>query len=274
MSREILSLPPPPFDARRVYGSETAQFGELRLPRGGQGGPVPVACVVHGGYYRVQYDLAHTGHLATALAHAGIAAWSIEYRRIGQPGGGWPGTFLDAGAGLDALRQLAPTYSLDLGRVIALGHSAGGQLALWLASRRRLPAGSALSAPDPLPVAGVVALAPVADLERASALRLSAGIVDQLLGGTPRAVPGRYALASPARRLPLGVPQIVVHGTADEAVPFELSERYVAAARAAGDPAELVALPGVDHFDIIDPRTTAFVSTRQAAQRLLGLEVL
>ena len=270
MSREILSLPPPPFDARWVYGPQPAQFGELRLPGGGQAGPVPVACVVHGGYYRAQYDLAHIGHLATALAQAGIAAWSIEYRRLGQAGGGWPGTFLDAGAGLDALRQLAPTYALDLGRVIALGHSAGGQLALWLASRPRLPAGSALSAPDPLPVAGVVALAPVADLERASALQLSAGIVDQLMGGTPRAVAGRYALATPARRLPLGIRQVVVHGTADDAVPFELSERYVAAARAAGDPAELVALPGVDHFDIIDPRTTAFVSTRQAAQRLLS----
>jgi fermentation-respiration switch protein FrsA (DUF1100 family) len=134
-----------------------------------------------------------------------------------------------------------------------------------------LPAATLLSVATPLWVAGTLALAPVADLARGSALGLSNGVVDDLLGGTPRAVPERYALTSPAQRLPLGVPQLVVHGTADTAVPFELSEAYVAAARAAGDPAELIPLPGVDHFDIIDPRTSAFAATRQAAQRLLGL---
>jgi acetyl esterase/lipase len=239
------------------------------VPARGQG-PWPVACVVHGGYYRARYDLGYIGHLAAALARVGVATWSIEYRRIGQAGGGWPGTFLDAGAALDDLRRLAPRHALDLDRVVTLGHSAGGQLALWLASRSRLPPGSELSAPDPLPTAGVVALAPVADLERASRLRLSEGIVDELLGGTPESVPDRYQLTSPVLRLPLGVPQVVIHGTADDSVPLELSQTYAAAAEAAGDRAELVVPPGADHFDIVDPRTPTFDATRQAVLRLLG----
>jgi acetyl esterase/lipase len=226
--------------------------------------------VLHGGYYRARYDLGYIGHLAAALAAEGIATWSVEYRRLGQPGGGWPSTFLDVGAGLDALRQLAANHALDLTRVITLGHSAGGHLALWAAGRDRLATSAELGATEPLPVGGVVALAPVADLERASELGLSNGVVDQLMGGPPAAVPERYKLASPLRRLPLGIPQVVLHGTADAHVPFELSERYVAAARAAGDLAALVALPGIDHFDPIDPRTPSFGATRSAARRLLG----
>jgi acetyl esterase/lipase len=269
MSRDILELPPPAFDVRQAYGDEPSQFGELRLPAGA-GAPWPVGCVVHGGYYRARYGLGYIGHLAAALAQADVATWSIEYRRIGEAGGGWPGAFLDAGAGLDALRQLAQTYALDLGRVITLGHSAGGQLAPWLASRPRLPPGLPLSVPDPLSVMGVVALAPVADLERASRLRLSDGIVDELLGGTPETVPERYRLTSPTLRLPLSVPQVVIHGTADDSVPLELSQAYAAAAEAAGDPVELLVLPGTDHFDIVDPRAPAFETTRRAVSRLLA----
>jgi acetyl esterase/lipase len=268
---DILSLPPPPFDSRVAYGSDPAQFGQLRLPGGAGGEQWPVVCVVHGGYYRARYDLAHIGHLAQALTQAGIATWTIEYRRLGQAGGGWPGTFTDVGMALDALRQVASVYPLDLSRVIALGHSAGGQLALWLASRGRQAAGSVLSVAEPLSLVGVVALAPVADLVRASQLKLSDGVVDQLMGGAPDEVPQRYALASPLSRLPLGVAQVVIHGTADTAVPAELGERYVSAAQAAGDPAELELLAGVDHFDIIDPRTSAFSATRAAVLRLLGL---
>jgi acetyl esterase/lipase len=268
VSREILSLPPPTYDVRHAYGAEPSQFGQLRLPTRGEG-PWPVACVVHGGYYRARYDLGYIGHLAAALAQDGLATWSIEYRRIGEAGGGWPGTFLDAGAALDALRQLAPTHALDLDQVVTVGHSAGGQLALWLASRARLPGGSALSAADPLRVVGVVALAPVADLERASRLRLSEGIVDEVLGGTPEAVPERYALISPSRRVPLGVPQVVIHGAADDSVPLELSQTYAAAAAVAGDPIELLVLPGADHFDAVDPRTRTFEATRRAVQRLI-----
>jgi acetyl esterase/lipase len=224
-----------------------------------------VVCVVHGGYYRARYDLTHIGHLAAALTKERVATWTIEYRRLGQDGGGWPGTFLDVGAALDSLRQLAEKIPLDVTRVISLGHSAGGQLALWLAGRPR-----ELRGPDPLPLAGVVALAPVADLARGWELRLSNGVVNELMGGGPAIEPDRYAQTSPIQRVPLGLPQVLIHGTADTSVPYELSDRYVAAARAAGDRVELVTLPGVDHFAPIDPRTEAFSATREAVLRLLS----
>jgi acetyl esterase/lipase len=267
VSREILSLAPPPCDVRQAYGDGPSRFGELRLPST-EGGPWPVACVVHGGYYRARYDLGYIGHLAAALARDGVATWSIEYRRMGEAGGGWPATFLDAGAGLDTLRQWAEPYALDLSRVVSVGHSAGGQLALWLASRPRLPLGCALSASDLLPIGGVVALAPVADLAQASRLGLSGGIVDELMGGTPETVPERYQLTSPMARLPLGVPQVVIHGTADDSVPLELSQTYTAEALRAGDAVDLVVLPEADHFDIVDPRSPAFEATRRAVRRL------
>lgn len=269
MSVDILSEPPSPADLRHPYGVHPSQFGELRLPHSSFPRPWPVVCVVHGGYYRAKYNLAYIGHLAASLAEDGIATWSLEYRRLGEPGGGWPATFLDVASGLDALRALAHSYALDLSRVIALGHSAGGHFALWLASRSKLPSDTSLSASDPLLVRGVVALAPVADLARASELRLSGAVVDQLMGGAPDDVPRRYALASPIQRVPLVVPQVIVHGTDDSDVPPELSQRYVAAARAAGDEVELQMLPGVDHFDPVDPRSQAFTGTREAVRRLL-----
>jgi acetyl esterase/lipase len=261
MSSDILDLPPRLPDARREYGPDPSQFGELRLPHGAPGGPWPVVCVVHGGYYRARYDLSYMTHLSSALTEDGVATWTLEYRRLGEPGGGWPGTFRDVSDAFDVLRTL---QHVDPSRVIALGHSAGGHLALWLANRPL-----ELSAPDPLAITGVVALAPVADLERASKLQLSGSVVDELMGGTPSQNPERYALVSPIQRVPSGVPQIVIHGTADTDVPFELSERYVTAARAAGDPAELVSLPGVDHFAPIDPRAQAFTATREAVLRLV-----
>jgi acetyl esterase/lipase len=269
MTPDILSLSAAPLDVRHAYGTAPSQFGELRLPRHRQPAPWPVVCVIHGGYYRARYDLTYIGHLAAALTREGLATWSIEYRRLSETGGGWPGTFLDVGAALDALRKLARSQPLDLTRVVTLGHSAGGQLALWLASRPRLPASTALSMPDPVSVRGVAAVAPVADLARASELGLSDGVVDQLMGGPPEAVAQRYALASPIQRLPLGVPQVVLHGTADAHVPIELSERYLAAARAVGDPVELVTLAGVDHFEPIDPRASAYAATREAVRRAL-----
>lgn len=269
MSSDILSVSPPVAGTRRGYGTDPSQFGELRLPSGAPDGDWPVVCVVHGGYYRARYDLAHISHLAAALTEDGIATWSIEYRRLGQLGGGWPGTFVDVGAALDALRALASPYALDLEHVVTLGHSAGGQLALWLASRSKLGMGTEVSTAEPLAVAGVVALAPVADLAQASALRLSDGVVDQLMGGPPELVAERYALTSPMDRLPLDVPQMVVHGTADTDVPLDMSERYVSAARVAGDRVEFFKLSGVDHFDPIDPRAPAFAATREAVLRLL-----
>jgi acetyl esterase/lipase len=246
---------PPPTE-RVAYGSAPQQFGDLRLPAGEAGRPWPVVIVIHGGYWRARYDLGYFGAACGALAQAGLATWNIEYRRLGDAAGGWPGTFDDVAAAADALRGLAARYPLDLRRVVALGHSAGGQLGLWLAARLRLPAQApVLWRTDPLLIHGVVALAGVADLRRAWELRLSDNATELLMGGGPAQVPDRYASGSPFDLLPLGVPQALIHGTADTAVPFEISQRYVARAQALGDDARLIALEGADHFEAIDPAT-------------------
>lgn len=265
MSEDILDLPVPP-GRHLPYGPAPSQFGELRLPSGP--GPHPVVVLLHGGYWRARYDLAYMGHAAEALTAAGLATWTVEYRRLGEPRGGWPRTFLDVAAAADSLRTLAPAHALDLSRVLALGHSAGGQLALWLAGRSRLPSGSPLTVENPLPLRGVVALAPVCDLVRAWELDLSDGAVASLLGGSPETHPDRYAATSPIELLPLGVPQILIHGEADADVPLELSERYVQAARAVGNAAELIPLPATGHFELVDPRSEQWQTVLQAVRDL------
>jgi acetyl esterase/lipase len=250
MTTPILDLAPPPADARIKYGNAPQQFGDLRLPKGA--GPHPVAIVIHGGYWRSAYGLEHIGHLCAALTRAGVATWSLEYRRIGDPGGGWPATGNDVLRGAEYLRTLARSYPLDLTRVVAVGHSAGGQLALWLAAQHKIP------------LRGVVSLAGVADLRRAWELGLSRGVVAELLGGTPQEQPERYHQASPIELLPLGVPERLLHGTRDDVVPIELSRRFQAAAAAAGDDARLTELPNAGHFDLIDPRTNAWAQVQDS----------
>lgn len=272
MSREILELPPPPADARLPYGPDEVQFGDLWLPAGD--GPYPVVVLIHGGYWRARYGLEYFGHAAAALRDERLAVWSVEYRRLGNPGGGYPNTFLDVGRALDALRGLAERFPLDLGRVVALGHSAGGQLALWAAGRHRLPDGDPLASPDPLPLAGAIALAGVVDLRRAWELRLSDAVVNDLLGGSPTAVAARYRGASPIELLPLGVPQVLIHGDDDASVPLELSERHHRAALAAGDRCELITLAGVGHFEIVDPRTAEWQRVLAAVRSLNGSDPL
>lgn len=237
MSQDILQLPPPKADARIPYGKDMYQFGDLRVPAGP--GPHPVVIFIHGGFWRSAYDLHHAGHLCAALTRAGFATWNIEYRRIGNAGGGWPGTFDDVLQGAEHVRVLRAKYSLDLDRVVASGHSAGGQLVLWLAAQRALD------------LRGVTPLAAVSDLRRAWTLQLSGGAVGELLGGTPDRVPSRYAAASPRELLPISVPQRLVHGTSDDIVPFAMSEQFAQASKNA----KLVPLKGAGHFDLIDPRS-------------------
>jgi acetyl esterase/lipase len=236
------------------YGEADEQVGELWPAR--PGGPHPVVVLLHGGFWRRRYRLDLMHALAADLQRRGVAVWNLEYRRVGSPGGGWPGTFEDVAAGFDVLRGLAGRYRLDLERVTAVGHSAGGHLALWLAARGRLRHGPGARAA--LLPALAVALAGVCDLYEAARRHLSNDAVVELLGGGPDERPEAYRLASPAALLPLGVPQMLVHGTADATVPFEISQRYAAAARAAGDACELVALDGVDHLAPIDPATAAW----------------
>ena len=256
MALSILDLPAPPADARLSYGPDKQHVADLRLPPGT--GPHPVVIGIHGGYWRARYGLDYFGHVCAALTAAGIATWNIEYRRLGNTGGGWPGTFEDVASAAGALRTVAATHPLDLTRVYAVGHSAGGQLALWLAGRHRIAPANTLYRSDPLPIAGAVSLAGVADLRRGYELRLSDGVIADLLGGSPDEYPDRYAATSPLDLLPIGVRQLLITGDADDNVPPELTQGYFEAARAIGDPAEMLILPDAGHFDIVDPRSAAW----------------
>jgi acetyl esterase/lipase len=274
---------PSPLKTKRIaYGPEPLQFGDLYLRNGP--GSHPTVILIHGGYWRARYGLDLMTGLAEDLATRRYAAWNIEYRRVGNPGGGWPGTMLDVALATDYLRILAPTYALDLQRVVAIGHSAGGHLALWLAARPRIAhdsplAGSSITPQGsnnaeiatftPLPLAGAISLAGVVDLEMAWRLNLSNGAVVDLLGGGFIDVPERYAASSPAAMLPLGVPQVLIHGTNDDSVPLQVSQAYTKAAKAVNDPVTYIELEGVDHFDVIDPRSNAWAITIEALQKLL-----
>jgi acetyl esterase/lipase len=251
-AQSILDLAPPPAGEKIPYGPGEYLFGELRLPSGP--GPHPAAIVIHGGYWRAAYDLKHIGHLCAALVREGIATWNLEYRRIGNPGGGWTGTFDDVRAGASHLSKLT---NIDKTRMIALGHSAGGHLALWLAKQKAID------------LRGVVPLAPVADLRRAWELKLSSNVVEEFLGGSPSQVPDRYRAASPIEMVPLGVRQRVIHGEHDDLVPISISRAYVAAAKSKGDDVTLIEPPGAGHFELIDPRSSAWPVVRDTCLGLL-----
>jgi acetyl esterase/lipase len=238
-----VKLPP----ARQIaYGEHPDQVGNLHLPVGE--GPWPVAVLVHGGFWRWGWDRTLMTPLARDLAASGIAAWNVEYRRVGQEGGGWPGTLEDVAAAADALAGLD---GVDPARVVTVGHSAGGHLALWLAARHRLASGRPGAGPRVRPC-GAVSQAGVTDLARGAADGLGDGACEALLGGTPEKLPERYTAASPAALLPLGVPVLLVHGVADDVVPPGQSHAFAHAARAAGDVVDVVDLPGADHFDVIE----------------------
>ena len=204
------------------YGDDPSQYGVLY----GEG---PVAVVIHGGFWKDQYGLDLMDRLCADLASRGWAAWNIEYRRLGN-GGGVPETLDDVSAAIDLLAELP----VDRGRVVTIGHSAGGHLAAWAATREH----------PRVAVTGVVS--------QAGALRLSDGVVDRFLGAHPTSV------ASPIERLPLGVPQLLVHGEADDVVPPAQSTAYAEAAAAAGDEVDLVLRPGEDHFVHTDPSNAAW----------------
>lgn len=259
---------------RIAYGKGPQQFGELLVPPPSLAlprmlPPFPVAIVIHGGFWKKAYGLDLMTPLSLALAARGVAAWNIEYRRVGDEGGGWPGTFLDVAAAADHVGSLAKEHRLDLSRVVSVGHSAGGHLALWAAARRRIHEGEPLFSDRPLRLSGVVSLAGVPDLARAAHEGLGGGAAAALMGGSPAAVPARYAAASPAALLPLHVKQILVHGSEDAIVPLLLSQDYAFAAKAKGDDVRLVTLPG-GHFDVIDPATPAGRAGCDAVVELLG----
>ena len=266
---KLSELPNPKPTARIPYGDDPLQFGDLRLPPGA--GPHPVVVVIHGGCWRAQVNIDHIGAFSDALTKAGVATWAVEYRRVGNPGGGWPGTFQDIAAAVDHLRNVANEHPIDLERVVAVGHSAGGHLVLWLGARGKI-ADTTLRGDDPLPLKGVVSLAGVDDLRRA----LDEGVCDdmaaELIGGRPDDVPERYAQGSPIELLatgPTGVPQHLINGARDPIVPEAFGHAYQAAAERVGEPVELTVLPDAGHFELIVPTTNAWPSVRDAILEML-----
>lgn len=269
---QLLARPRAAADHRIAYGSDALQFGELWLPQGRSAHPVVV--LIHGGCWRADLPgLELMDYMAADLRDRGYAVWNLEYRRIGHPGGGYPGTFQDIGAGLDHLRVLAPQYGLDLRRVAVSGHSAGGHLALWAAARDRLPADSRLRTDDPLRVQGVVSLAGIADLDayRRTGPDACGGpsTIDGLVGDPESAGRDVFAETSPPALLPLGDRQIVISGALDPIVPPRFGQDYAAAAAARGDPARSVVLEGAGHFELIDPTSAVWPRVADAIGGLL-----
>lgn len=254
-SVEILWEPPPePADARVPYGSDPMQFGDLRLPRGEA--TFPLVVNVHGGYWQAIYNLVHAGHLCADLAEHGIASWNVEYRRLGDPGGDWPGPLDDVVQAVEHVRVLAGEYPLDLDRVVLMGHSAGGQLAL-LAGRQTT-----------VPLRGIVSLAGVVDLREIDRIGDDNGLVRRLLGAGPDEAPDRWRQGSPRELLPLGFRYVLGCGTED--VHWEPNRVTAADANAAGDDVELLALEGAGHFELVDPLAPEWAVVRSKLVDLIA----
>jgi acetyl esterase/lipase len=253
VSDDILTLPPPPADVRIPYGTHPHQFGDLRLPK--SKAPHPVVMNVHGGYWRNKYDLAHAGHLCAALTQKGLATWNVEYRRVGDEGGGWPGTFADIRNGYRFMAQIPTRYGLDLERVVVIGHSAGAQLALCLAGH------------DPS-VRRVVSLAGVIDLQHAWELHLSNNAVAEFLGGSPEQVPEHYEEADPMRLDIQKAIQWIIHGEVDDVVPVDFSRAYYEKKKKQREDAHLLEIDKAGHFELIDPRSAAWPKIEQVMMKL------
>jgi acetyl esterase/lipase len=267
---QVLPMLPP--DHRLAYGDDANQVGELRLPSGR--GPNPVVVLIHGGCWKAEYatlrDLAPMGD---ALKAEGIASWNIEYRRLRQPGSGWPGTYLDVGRAIDHLRQVASTHRLDLTRVVVLGHSAGGHLAMWAGTRQRIPPTSALHVANPLPVRGVVNLAGTIDMGENIAYmeaECKDTVVSSMLGGSPSSVPERYRQVSANTMVPLGVQQVLIWGEHEQFVPLPLARSHVDAATQAGDRARVIVVPAMGHFELASPRSSGWPTVLDAIRSVLA----
>jgi acetyl esterase/lipase len=258
---DLLARPRPAPTAIVPYGPAEQQRGALFLPSGG--GPHPVVVLIHGGCWLAKLTGPELMDYAAAdLQRRGYAVWNIGYRRLGHDGGGYPGTFLDVADAIDLLRRQAPAHALDLSRVVLIGHSAGGQLALWAAARAHLPKPSPLWSADALRVRGVVSLAGILDLEdyRAQGPPACGGpkTIDRLVSAQAREGADVYADTSPARLLPIGIPYVLVAGDLDEIVPKEFAARFGAKARAANEFPRAVTISQAGHFELIDPESAAW----------------
>ena len=265
--KEAVNLPKPPPDHRIPYGEDPNHFGDLRLPAGD--GPFPVVIAIHGGCYQAQYDLTLLNSFCADLTAAGVATWDLEYRRVGNAGGGWPGTFEDIAQGSDYLRVVAETHPIDLTRVVAVGHSAGGHFVAWLAARSRLPKESVFYSEDPISLLGVVPLAGVMDSRADVESGVCKEVTPKLLGGLPSEVPDHYSQVSAIELLPLGMPIRSIIGDQDDPVLIDMVKRYHEKARAAGDDSKLSTVAGAGHFELTTPRSIAWTLVKESVLSLL-----
>ncbi|MFN3944754.1 MAG: alpha/beta hydrolase family protein [Allosphingosinicella sp.] len=262
---DLLERPRPQPDETIRYGADQMQLVDLWLPEGA--GPHPTVLMVHGGCWQTEIaDRRIMNWIADDLRKRGVAVWNIDYRGVDRDGGGYPGTFADAAAAADALRAHAPRFNLDISRLVATGHSAGGHLALWLAGRPRLPEGSPLRAADPLPIHAVVSLGGLPDLEEA-ARPPGSGCGTEVIG---RLTGGNFADTSVPRLAPLGVPQVLVNGLQDRIIPTAYAEGYAAPMRAAGDAVRVRMVDRTGHVELIAPETAAWAAAAEEIMKALG----
>jgi acetyl esterase/lipase len=259
----LIAQPAPRATRRLKYGDGPLHSGDLWLPDDGapSGGKRTTVVFIHGGCWEAKYNLEHASYAAAALAKAGYVVWVPEYRRIGDDGGGWPGTFDDVAAAVDFVGTIARSEAaIDISRVIVSGHSAGGQLALWIASRQK-------RSRAPIGVIGVVSLAGITDLAAYGAASGGCNAsVTPLLGGRPSEVGERYRAVSPIELLPIGVPLQLVHGALDSIVPVAMAEAFAQKAAAAGDHVDVTTITSGGHFDVIAPQTSAWQDVIAAFQ--------
>jgi acetyl esterase/lipase len=265
--QDYMNQPQVKADARIAYGAEPAQVVDLFLPKGK--GAHPVVVLIHGGCYLAQYQgLPQTSGMAADLARRGYAVWNIEYRKLGEAGAGYPGTFLDVADAVDRIRVDAPKYGLDPRRVVALGHSAGGHLALWAASRAKLPKTSPLWRRDALKISTVISLGGIGDLEGQGDVFAGAcgpEPIPKIIGLADRQ--GAYADTSPAELLPSGARVLMISGELDHVMPPATGRAYAERVRKAGDSAEAVAIPGATHYDVVIPTTAAWKQVADTLDR-------
>jgi acetyl esterase/lipase len=273
---DILSRPVLTADHRIHYGAGPWQFGDLWIPQTRSRSLLPLVVFYHGGWWKSEYDLGYAGYLCAALKKEGIASWSVEYRRVGETGGGWPATFQDAAAGFDFVATLARSYPLDLSRVITMGHSAGGHLAFWVAGRHHIDARSEIYQPRPqVPLRGAISLAGAVDLRLT--IDLSGYFtfahdkdeVYDLMGGRPQDLPDRYKAGNPGDLLPFQVPQLLIQGSADDQIPAGLPSRWTEMSRRLGDSATVNIIPSADHLDLVDPDSRAWGAVRDDVGKMV-----
>jgi len=254
---DLLTRPRPQPNATVSYGPGALQIVDVWLPK--RRGPHPVVLMVHGGCWQTEIaDRRIMNWIADDLRKRGIAVWNIDYRGVDREGGGYPGTFLDAAAAADALRDHAAEYKLDLRRLVAVGHSAGGHLALWLAARPKLPEQSPLRTANPLPIGRVVSLGGLPDLEEAArppGSGCGTEVIAKISGG------GRWAETSVPRLAPIGARQVLVNGLQDRIIPAHYAADYAAAMRARGDGVDVRMIDHTGHVELIAPETAAWAAT-------------